>query len=64
MSDAKSGQFCFGNSPTMADLYLVPQLYNARRFSVDLQQFPKILAIEEACQKLDVFYLARPEAHT
>ncbi len=62
-ADENGGKFCFGNSPTLADLYLVPQVYNARRFAVDLQKFPKIVAIDKACQKLDVFYRARPQAN-
>ncbi len=61
-SASTGGKFCFGDSPSMADLYLVPQLYNARRFNVKLDRFQKILAIEAECQKLDAFYDARPEA--
>jgi maleylpyruvate isomerase len=57
----ESGPFCFGASPTMADLALVPQLYNARRFDVDLKTMPRLLAAEAACQTLPAFAAAAPE---
>ncbi len=56
------GPFCFGNVPTLADVYLVPQLYNARRFATPLEAFPKILAAEAACLALPAFSQAAPEA--
>jgi len=45
----------------MADLCLVPQVFNARRFKVSLDAFPKIAGVEAACAKLDAFDKARPE---
>jgi maleylpyruvate isomerase len=57
----ESGPFCFGALPTMADLALVPQLYNARRFDVDLKAMPRLLATEAACQTLPAFAAAAPE---
>ncbi len=48
--DASRGRFCYGDSPTMADVFLVPQMFNARRFSVDLSPYPRIVAIDAACQ--------------
>jgi glutathione S-transferase len=45
----------------MADLCLVPQVFNARRFKVSLEAFPKIAGIEAACGKLEAFEKARPE---
>lgn len=53
--------FCFGSAPTMADCCLVPQLYNARRFNVELGAFPTLIAVEAACTALDAFDRARPE---
>jgi hypothetical protein len=55
------GPFCFGEGPTLADLCLVPQLYNARRFGVELDGFPRLLAAEAACQALPAFAQAAPE---
>ncbi|GGB91905.1 maleylacetoacetate isomerase [Marinobacterium zhoushanense] len=54
--------YCFGNSVTLADLCLVPQLYNARRFEVSLDLYPRLLAIESNCLALDAFRLAAPAA--
>jgi len=53
--------FAFGRHPTIADLYLVPQLYNARRFSVPLDPFPRIRAAADACASLEAFSKAAPE---
>jgi maleylpyruvate isomerase len=55
------GPFCFGAAPTLADLALVPQLYNARRFNVDLATMPRLLAAEAACLALPAFAEAAPE---
>jgi maleylpyruvate isomerase len=60
-SRSAQGEFCFGKTPTMADLCLVPQLANARRFGVDLASHPKLLAIEAACISLPAFAKAAPE---
>ncbi len=57
--DAK--KFSFGNSLTVADLCLVPQCYNARRFDVDLSQFPRILEIEQNCLALECFQKSHPD---
>jgi maleylpyruvate isomerase len=59
--DSASGRFCHGNSPTVADICLVPQVFNARRFSVDMNSFPRILAIDAACRELPAFQTAAPE---
>jgi len=56
-----AGPFCFGSAPTLADLCLVPQLYNARRFGTDLQGLPCLLAAEAACNVLPVFTQAAPD---
>jgi maleylpyruvate isomerase len=60
-SVSSQGDFCFGQTPTIADLCLVPQLGNARRFGVDLSAYPKLLAIEAACMSLPAFVNAAPE---
>ena len=53
--------FCFGDTPTLADLCLAPQLYNACRFSCDLSRFPTLLEIDETCRTLPAFADAAPE---
>jgi maleylpyruvate isomerase len=59
--DHATGRFCHGNSVTMADLCLVPQVFNARRFSVDLLPYPRIVAIDAACREVPAFQSAAPE---
>jgi len=54
------GKFLFGDVPTMADVCLVPQLANARRFNCDLAGFPTLVAIEQRCLALPAFDLAQP----
>ncbi len=56
-----TGTFCEGNAPGMADCCLVPQVYNARRFGVDMAAFPTLARIEAACLVLPAFEAARPE---
>lgn len=56
-----AGPFCFGATPGMADCCLVPQLYNARRFNVDLGSMPRLLAAEAACLTLPAFAETAPE---
>lgn len=57
-----SGRFCFGDTPTMADCCLVPQMYNARRFNCSLEHVPRLVAIDAACRELPAFAKAAPEA--
>ncbi len=54
-------QFCFGEQPTLADVYLIPQVYNALRFEVDMASFPKIMNAYQNCNQLDAFIDAKPE---
>jgi maleylacetoacetate isomerase len=61
-TEAETGAFCHGAAPGLADLCLVPQLGNARRFGVELAPFPTIRRIEAACQALPAFAAAAPEA--
>ena len=58
--DKKRGAFCFGDAPTIADVYLVPQVASARRFKVDLEPWPIIRGIDAACSELEAFRLAAP----
>ena len=55
------GPYCCGSDVTIADICLVPQVYNARRLKVPLDKFPKIVAIDAACLALPAFDRARPE---
>jgi len=55
------GPFCFGEAPTMADLCLVPQLFNARRFGVDVSAYPRLLKAEAAAQAMKAFTDAAPD---
>lgn len=56
-----SGRYCFGDTVTLADLCLVPQVYNANRFNVDLSPYPNIMRIVESCNRLEAFIDAAPE---
>ncbi len=53
--------FCFGDSPSLADICLVPQMYNARRFDCDLSACPRLVAIDQHCLTLPAFDSAAPE---
>jgi len=53
--------YCIGNQPTLADICLVPQVFNAIRFNVDMSVYPKIAAIYEHCNKLAAFNDAAPQ---
>jgi maleylacetoacetate isomerase len=57
----RPGPYAFGGEVTLADVCLVPQIYNARRLKVPLERFPKLVAIDAACAKLPAFEQARPE---
>lgn len=57
----EKGPFCFGDRPTMADLCLVPQLGNARRFGVDVSGFPRLLEAEAAARAIKAFADAAPD---
>lgn len=58
--EGEDGPYCFGASVTLADIFLVPQLVNARRFGVQLR-WPRLVAIEQACLALDAFSKAAPQ---
>jgi maleylpyruvate isomerase len=61
--DPARGRFCYGDAPSLADVCLVPQVFNARRYSVDLVPFPRIVAIDAACHEIAAFASAAPEKH-
>jgi len=56
-----AGKFLFGNGPTGADVCLIPQLYNARRYNVRLDEYPTLLSAEENANKLEPFAAAHPD---
>lgn len=57
----EAGPFCFGAKPSLADICLIPQLFNARRFGVDLSAYPRLLRAEVAAQAVPAFADAAPE---
>jgi maleylacetoacetate isomerase/maleylpyruvate isomerase len=59
--ESATGAFCHGDMPTLADVCLVPQLYNARRYALDLAPYPSLVAIESRCLALPAFAAAVPE---
>lgn len=56
-----AGRYCFGDTVTVADLCLVPQVYNALRFQLQMTDYPLITAIYQRCNQLDAFQKAAPE---
>jgi maleylacetoacetate isomerase len=62
LAAGRTGPFCEGKVPTLADCCLVPQVYNARRFGVSLNRYPVIESIDATCRKLEAFARAAPEA--
>lgn len=58
--DQERGDYCHGGSPSLADVYLVPQVESARRFKVELSRWPRIVAIDAACCSLEAFQRAAP----
>ena len=61
-ADTRRTGYSFGNAPTLADVYLIPQIESARRFKVDLARWPLIMEIDANCSALDAFKLAAPMA--
>jgi maleylacetoacetate isomerase len=57
---ADTGRFCHGDMPTLADCCLVPQVFNARRFDIDLGPYPTVAAIDAACVDIPAFRAAHP----
>jgi len=61
MAAPRAGKFLFGDAPTAADVCLVPQLYNARRFNVPLDDYPTLLRADENANKIEAFAAAHPD---
>lgn len=55
------GKYCYGDQITLADAFLVPQLYNARRFNVNMDEFPNLVEIDANLKEVEAFRLAAPE---
>lgn len=60
LAQRPAGIYCFGNTPTMADCCLVPQIFNGQRFDCDFSGLPRTMAAFEACMQLDAFQRAQP----
>lgn len=58
--DARRGDFCFGDTPTIADCCLIPQIFNAQRFNCDLSNMPILMGINQKCLSLEAFIKAAP----
>lgn len=61
MAASKAGKFLYGDAPTAADICLVPQLYNARRFNVPLDDYPTLVRADENANRLEAFAAAHPD---
>ncbi|MBD9594771.1 maleylacetoacetate isomerase [Ensifer sp. ENS07] len=61
LDHSATGRFCHGDMPTMADFCLVPQVYNARRWDVDLSACPRLVAIDQNCAEIEAFARAHPD---
>jgi maleylpyruvate isomerase len=57
-----AGRFSYGDSLTLADVWLIPQVFNAQRFALDLSPYPTIVGIDEHCRTLDAFAAAHPSS--
>jgi maleylpyruvate isomerase len=60
LNDSRTGTFCHGDAPTLADITLVPQIFNAQRFDCRLDHVPAVMRVFEACMKLPAFDLTQP----
>jgi len=58
--DPRTGEFCFGNAPSMADITLIPQILNSANYKLDLSPYPTLVRINTACLALDAFARAQP----
>ena len=62
LAQGPQSTYCYGNTPTLADCCLVPQIFNARRFDTPLDGLPRTMAVFDACLQLDAFQKAQPSA--
>ncbi|HEY4073581.1 MAG TPA: maleylacetoacetate isomerase [Herbaspirillum sp.] len=60
VQSGRAGKFCHGNTPTIADCCLVPQIFNAKRFECDLSQVPTLMRINDTCLEMEAFAAASP----
>jgi len=60
MVETTAGVYCVGDQVSIADLCLIPQIYNATRFKVDMAQFPTLVKIQSACEQLEAFKVSHP----
>lgn len=60
LADPRTGTFCHGETPTLADITLVPQVFNARRFDCRLDHVPTVMRVYEACMRLPAFDATQP----
>lgn len=60
LADPRTGRFCHGDEPTMADACLVPQIFNARRYETQVERYERTMRIFDECMKLDAFRKAQP----
>jgi len=60
LAKSPAGRFCHGDTPTLADCCLVPQIFNARRFDTPLDGLPRVMAVFDACMALPAFQKAQP----
>lgn len=60
LADARTGRFCHGDEPTMADVCLVPQIFNARRYQTEVERYERTMRIHDECMRLDAFRKAQP----
>jgi glutathione S-transferase len=61
MAAPRAGRFLFGDAPSLADICLVPQLYNARRFDIPLGDFPRLVSVEAEAGRIEAFAAAHPD---
>jgi maleylacetoacetate isomerase len=61
--DTRTGRFCHGDSPTLVDCVLVPQIMNAQRFNARLDHLPTLMRVFDECMKLDAFSATQPSAY-
>ena len=61
MISETSGRFCVGDDITIVDIFLIPQLYNARRFGVNVEDYKQLYTIYQRCMEMEAFDKASPE---